>query len=174
MTQLVRVANAGIKVAGFSMGCEESVPFARTLGKRVAGKGLGRQQLKVDPSSTLRARSLKMKEERFGKTRFKTEGLRLEFFADAWEVPPPPVFFVRVADKGLTLDAASRASIFGELNAETQSARRAEKGMGTDLEVGAPSEFTAGRVNGAGRLATISSFLRVNMRYYTTIVTDCQ
>jgi hypothetical protein len=39
----------------------------------------------------------------------------------------PEVFFVpcaaalgkRAADKGLTLDAASRASTFGELNAET-------------------------------------------------------
>jgi hypothetical protein len=86
-----------------------------------------------------------------------------------------------VADKGLTVDAASTASTFGELNAETQSARRAENGMGTDLGVGALSEFTAGRVNGAGRLATISSFLRseltasrANMRDSTTIVTDCQ
>jgi hypothetical protein len=67
----------------------------------------------------------------------KTEGLRLEFFADAWEVPPPRVFFVWVADKGLRLDAASRASRkekrlrveslkskgegFGELNAEIES-----------------------------------------------------
>ena len=42
----------------------------------------------------------------------------------------PQVFFVpfaaalgkRVADKGLTLDAASRASTFGELNAESESA----------------------------------------------------
>jgi hypothetical protein len=46
----------------------------------------------------------------------------------------PLVFFVRVADKGLTLDAASRASTFGELNAETQSAQRSEEeGTGTDL-----------------------------------------
>jgi hypothetical protein len=59
------------------------------------------------------------------------------------------VFFVRVADKGLMLDAASRASTkdarlrveglelngerFGELNTETQSTQRSE--TGTDLEV---------------------------------------
>ena len=43
------------------------------------------------------------------------------------------VFFVRVANKGLMLDAASRASTFGELNTETQSAQRSEKGMGTDF-----------------------------------------
>jgi hypothetical protein len=33
--------------------------------------------------------------------------------------PHPLVFFVRVANKGLMLDAASRASTFGELNTET-------------------------------------------------------
>jgi len=36
----------------------------------------------------------------------------------------PRVLFVSVADKGLMLDSASRASTFGELNAETQSAQR--------------------------------------------------
>jgi hypothetical protein len=55
----------------------------------------------------------------------------------------PWVFFVhfaaalgkKVAEKGLTLDAASRASTFGELNAETQSAQRSEEeGMRLDLE----------------------------------------
>jgi hypothetical protein len=61
---------------------------------------------------------------------------------------PPPVFFVRVADKGLRLDAASRASTrgtrllvegsklkgkrFGELNTEAQSTQWSE--TGTDLE----------------------------------------
>src|SRR5271156_570279 len=46
----------------------------------------------------------------------------------------PRVFFVRAADKGLMLDAASRASTFGELNAVTRSAQRSEEeGMGTDL-----------------------------------------
>jgi hypothetical protein len=54
----------------------------------------------------------------------------------------PQVFFVpfaaalgkRVADKGLMLDAASRASTFGELNAETQSAQNSEEeGTGMDL-----------------------------------------
>jgi hypothetical protein len=54
----------------------------------------------------------------------------------------PQVFFVpfaaalgkRVANIGLMLDAASRASTFGELNAETQSAQRSEEeGMPTDL-----------------------------------------
>ena len=46
----------------------------------------------------------------------------------------PRVFFVRVADKGLTLDAASRASTFGELNAETQSAQRSgEEKTGVDI-----------------------------------------
>ena len=54
-----------------------------------------------------------------GEKQLKTEGLGLEFFGGAWEVPPPRVFFVRMADKGLTFDAASRASTFGELNAET-------------------------------------------------------
>jgi hypothetical protein len=51
----------------------------------------------------------------------------------------PRVFFVpcaaalgkRVADKGLMLDSASRASTFVELNAETQ--RSEEEGMGTDF-----------------------------------------
>jgi hypothetical protein len=46
----------------------------------------------------------------------------------------PRVFFVSVADKGLMLDAASRASTFGELNAETQSAQKSqEEGTGMDL-----------------------------------------
>ena len=53
----------------------------------------------------------------------------------------PRVFFVRAADKGLMLDAASRASTFGELNAEAQ--RPEEEGMGMDL---------AGRVGRALRI----------------------
>jgi hypothetical protein len=56
-------------------------------------------------------------------------------------IPHPRVFFVRVANKGLMLDVASRASTFGELNTETQSAQRSE--MGTDLEVRAPSKLTS-------------------------------
>jgi hypothetical protein len=59
-------------------------------------------------------------------------------------LPPPRVFFVRVADKGLMLDAASRASTndirltverlelngerFGELSTESQSSEYTEKG----------------------------------------------
>jgi hypothetical protein len=58
------------------------------------------------------------------------------------------------------LDAASRASTFGELNTETQSAQRSEKGMGTDLEVGARSGERVG-------LAAI-------IRDYSTKVTYCQ
>jgi hypothetical protein len=62
------------------------------------------------------------------------------------------VFFVpcaaalgkRVANIGLMLDAASRASTFGELNAETQSAQRSEEeGTGMDL---------AGRVGRTSRV----------------------
>ena len=54
----------------------------------------------------------------------------------------PQVFFVpfaaalgkRVADKGLMLDAASRGSTFGELNAGTQGAQKSEEeGTGMDL-----------------------------------------
>jgi hypothetical protein len=72
--------------------------------------------------------------------------------------PHPPVFSVRVANKGLMLDAASRASTFRELNAETQSAQRSGKGMGTDLEV---------RAGGRVGLAAI-------MGNDSTKVTDCQ
>ena len=57
----------------------------------------------------------------------------LKFKGEGAGGPPPRVFFVRVANKGLMLDAASRASTFGELNTETQSAQRSE--MWTDLEV---------------------------------------
>jgi hypothetical protein len=77
--------------------------------------------------------------------------------------PNPPVFFVRVANKRVRVDAASRASTFGELNTETQSAQRSE--MGKDLDVRAPSKptstalpsrlrsgLTASRVNKAGCL----------------------
>jgi predicted aconitase with swiveling domain len=46
----------------------------------------------------------------------------------------PRGIFVRVADKGLMLDATSRTSTFGELNAETRSAQRSEEeGVGADL-----------------------------------------
>jgi len=48
------------------------------------------------------------------------------------------MFFVRVANKGLMLDATSRASTFGELNTETQSTQRLETGTG--LEIGAGRE----------------------------------
>jgi hypothetical protein len=66
--------------------------------------------------------------------------------------PSPRVFFVRVADKGLMLDAASRASTkdarlrvegselsgerFVELNTETQSTQRSETGTDLEIEVG--------------------------------------
>jgi hypothetical protein len=36
----VRVANAGLKVDGFSMSCGALVPFASALGKPGAGKGV--------------------------------------------------------------------------------------------------------------------------------------
>ena len=36
-----------------------------------------------------------------GERQLKMDGLRLEFVADDWEAPPPRVFFVRVAGKGL-------------------------------------------------------------------------
>jgi hypothetical protein len=38
----------------------------------------------------------------------------------AAEGTPPPVFFVRAADKGLMVDGASRASRFVEMNGEAQ------------------------------------------------------
>jgi hypothetical protein len=50
------VAGKGLKVSGFSMGCEKPV--------RVVEKGLRERQLEVDPSTTLRARSLKLKGEK--------------------------------------------------------------------------------------------------------------
>jgi hypothetical protein len=75
--------------------------------------------------------------------------------------PPPRVFFVRVADKGLMFDAASRASTkdtrlrvegsglngerFGELNTERPRPARGKlrtqrSETGTDLEIGAGRE----------------------------------
>ena len=50
----------------------------------------------------------------------------------AWVPPTPRVFFVRVANKGVRLDAASRASTFGGLNTETQSAQMSETGAGLE------------------------------------------
>ena len=60
----------------------------------------------------------------------------MEFFSDDWEVPRPRVFFVRVADKGLTVDGASRASKFGELNAEALRGREEGVGFATSTENG--------------------------------------
>ena len=135
MTRLVRVANAGLKVAGFSTSCGESV--------RVAGKGLWERRLKVESS--------------------KFNGEKTKRWL-AWRgYPHPPVFSVRVANKGLRLDAASKASTFGKLNTGTPRpgrgklrAQRSE--MGTDLEV---------RAGGRVRLAAI-------MGNDSTKVTDCQ
>jgi hypothetical protein len=81
--------------------------------------------------------------------------------------PHPPVFFVRVANKGLMVDAASRASTFRELNTLTPRpgrgklrAQRSEKGMGTDLEVGA----------GNGERVSLAAIIKND----STKVTDCQ
>jgi hypothetical protein len=65
LTWLVRVANAGLKVADFSVIC-------RNLA-RVAAKGLRETELKADPSTTLRARSLKLSGERFGELNAETQ-----------------------------------------------------------------------------------------------------
>jgi hypothetical protein len=51
-----RLADAGFEVAGFSMICRWLVI--------VAGKGLREETLKVDPSTPLRAGSLKLKGEK--------------------------------------------------------------------------------------------------------------
>jgi len=72
LTWLVRVVNAGLKVADFSVICRELA--------RVAAKGLREAELKVDPSTTLpsrlrvnRARSLKLNGERFGELNAETQ-----------------------------------------------------------------------------------------------------
>jgi len=49
---------------------------------------------------------------------FNAEGTE---FAEKEGTPHPRVVFVRVANKRLMLDAASRASTFGELKAETHA-----------------------------------------------------
>ncbi len=88
----------------------------------------------------------------YGKRRF---GLK--------DVTPPRVFFVRVADKGLMLDAASSASTkdtrlrvegsglneerFGELNTETQSSQRSETGTELEIEVGLAASPSSLRMN---------------------------
>jgi len=51
-------------VAVFSRGCRDVV--------RVAGKGVVEKRLKVDPSTPLRARSLKLKGERLGDVNTET------------------------------------------------------------------------------------------------------
>jgi hypothetical protein len=98
---------------------------------------------------------------------FNAEGTE---FAEKEGSPHPPVFFVRVANTGLTLDAASRASTkdarlrveglelngerFGELNAETLSTQRSETGTDLEIEAGLaaspsflPSFLRASRMN---------------------------
>jgi hypothetical protein len=95
---------------------------------------------------------------------FNAEGAE---FAEKEGTPHPPVFFVRVANTGLMLDAASRASTkdaslrvegveligerFGELDAETQ---RSETGTDLEIEAGLaaspsflPSFLRASRIN---------------------------
>jgi hypothetical protein len=94
--------------------------------------------------------------KRSGEIRLTADSLKLK--GEGGGGSPPRVFCVRVANKGLMLDAASRESTFGELNTETQSAQRSEKGMGTDLEV---------RAEGRARLAAI-------MGNDSTEVTYCQ
>jgi hypothetical protein len=80
---------------------------------------------------------------------FNAEGTE---FAEKEGTPPPRVFFERVANTGLMLDAASRESTknarlrveglelngerFGELNTETQSTQRSETGTDLEREVG--------------------------------------
>ena len=54
-----------------------------------------------------------------------TVGKEVGFLAGAWRCPHPPLFFARVADKGLRLDAASRASRFGELNGGSETGAEA-------------------------------------------------
>jgi hypothetical protein len=66
------VANAGLKVAEFSIGCEESVPFVRTLGKRVATKGLT-----LDAASTIMA-------NRHGETAAGVERQAVDGLAGDW------------------------------------------------------------------------------------------
>jgi hypothetical protein len=111
----------------------------------------GERRLTGDPSTPLRAGSL------------KSNGEKAKRWLARRGYPHPPVFFVRVANKGLMLDAASRASTFGELNTETprpgRGKRRAQRSeMGTDSEV---------RAGGRARLAAI-------MGNDSTKVTDCQ
>jgi hypothetical protein len=109
-----------------------------------------------------------------GRVDFNAEGTE---FAEKEGSPHPPVFFVRVADKGLKLDAASRASTkdtrlrveglelngerFRELNAETprpgrgkRRTQRSEAGTDLGIEVGLaaslsflPSLLRASRIN---------------------------
>jgi hypothetical protein len=80
---------------------------------------------------------------------FNAEGTE---FAEKEGVPHPRVFFVRVANTGLMLDAASRASTkdtrlrveelewngerFRELNAEIESTQRSATGRDLEIEVG--------------------------------------
>jgi hypothetical protein len=91
---------------------------------------------------------------------FNAEGTE---FAENDGVPHPPVFFVRVANTGLKLDAASRASTkearlrvegselngegFGELNTETQSTQRLETGTGLEMEAGMAASMGNGSMD---------------------------
>jgi len=103
-------------------------------------RDLGEKQLKVDPSTTLRARGLKLNGDRFGKLNTETQSsengggirdrdgaearadfnaptgsgqARCKEFVEKDGYTPPRVFFVRVANTGLMLDAASRIATKG-------------------------------------------------------------
>ena len=104
-------------------------------------------------------------------------------------LPHPRVFSVRVANKGVRVDAASRASRVEGSNLRGRLVAKSEKSEGAEIKVDGrkkrakhrDTEFTEeGKRDGAA-LAAIPSFLpsflrasRVNMRNDSTKVTDCQ